>query len=196
VSPRPSSERDAGGSDTSDRELLGQIARGSEPALEALYRRHEQRVFRYVAGLLRGDLDRAADVTCETFYEVWRGAKDYRGDSAATTWFLGIARFKTLSLLRRARPTEGEEALANLPADSRDPLEAIDASQRAGHVRRALDSLSPEHREVLELAIYHELPYPRIAELVGCPLNTVKTRAFYARRHLQQLLAETFHELT
>lgn len=203
MSPRESNRHEARGdreqagrgSEASDRELLAQIGRGSEAALEVLYRRHEQRVFRYAAGILRGDVDRAADVTCETFYEVWRRADSFRGESAATTWFLGIARFKALSLVRRARPTAGEERLANLPADVGDPLEAIDAAQRAAHVRRALESLSPQHREVLELAIYHELPYPRIAELTGCPLNTVKTRAYYARRHLHQLLAETFHEL-
>jgi RNA polymerase sigma-70 factor (ECF subfamily) len=181
--------------DASDGDLLREVARGSEAALETLYRRHEQRVFRYAAGILRGDTDRAADVTCETFFEIWKRAGSFRGESAPTTWFLGIARFKALSLVRRARPTAGEESLANLPAEGPDPLEAIDGSQRAAHVRRALESLSAEHREVLELAIWHELPYPEIAQLTGCPLNTVKTRAYYARRHLHQLLAETLHEL-
>jgi RNA polymerase sigma-70 factor (ECF subfamily) len=174
-----------------DRELLTRVAAGSESALESLYKRNEQKVFRYAASLLRGDQERAADVTCDTFYEVWRSAKNFRGDSAASTWILGIARFKALSVMRGMKPTESDDVLAQIPADTEDPLETMAAADRVNRVRAALDSLSPAHREVLELAIYHELPYPKIAELVGCPLNTVKTRAFHARKQLQRILAET-----
>jgi len=172
-----------------DRELLGQVAHGSQPALEALYRRHEHRLFRYLTGLLGTDTSRAGEVTCETFYEVWQQAGRFRGDSTVATWIFGIARHKALTVLRRTRRTEGEEALAHTAADVEDPLERLSGEQAATRVRQALEALSPDHREVLELACYQDFSYPQIAELLGCPVNTVKTRAFYARRHLERVLA-------
>ena len=172
----------------SDGALLAQVAAGSQAALEALYQRHETRLYRFLLGMLGGDQGRAGEITCETFFEVWKQAATFRGDSSVVTWIFSIARHRAVSALRRTRPTEGEGELAHVPAGGPDPLEMLSSDQAASRVRRALEQLSPEHREVLELACYHDLPYPEIAMLIGCPVNTVKTRAFYGRQQLKRAL--------
>jgi RNA polymerase sigma-70 factor (ECF subfamily) len=174
----------------SDADVLAAIAAGSEAALEVLYRRLEGRLFRFLVGVVGGDAARAEDAMAETFVEVWRQAGTFRGASAVTTWVFGIARHKALSLVRRRRAVEPEAALARLPAADPDPLATVAAAEAAARVRAALERLSPEHREVLELALYQEFPYEAIAEIVGCPVNTVKTRAYHARRRLERHLAD------
>lgn len=173
-----------------DVEVLAAVAGGSHDALEVLYRRFETRLFRFLLGVVSGETAQAEDAMAEAFVDVWRQAGTFRGGSSVATWVFAIARHKALSLVRRRRPTvDAEEVLGQLPADTPDPLLALAESEAAEHVRRAIEKLSPEHREVIELSLYHEFPYEQIAKIVGCPVNTVKTRAFHARRHLQRHLA-------
>lgn len=177
-----------------DRQLLEQVAAGSQQALETLYRRHETRLYRYLLGVLGRNESRASEVTCETFFEVWKEAGTFRGDSAVTTWIFSIARHRALSLLRRPERGGNEEALEQIVADVPDPLQTLSSEESAAAVRRALETLSPEHREVLELACYNDFSYPDIAKIVGCPVNTVKTRAYYARQQLKRALTNLGHE--
>ncbi|OGQ80920.1 MAG: hypothetical protein A3F90_00710 [Deltaproteobacteria bacterium RIFCSPLOWO2_12_FULL_60_19] len=171
-----------------DDELLGGIARGNQRAFETLYRRFESRIFRYVSGLLK-DTTVAEEVTCEVFFDLWRNATTFRGESAVSTWIFSIARHKALSALRKkAPPHESEDVIERLPGEGSDPEKTAAASDLRGKVRQALDLLSPEHREVLELSLYHDLSYEEIAGIAGAPVNTVKTRAFYARQEMKKIL--------
>lgn len=173
-----------------DAEVLAAIAAGNQEALEVLYRRLEGRLFRYLVGMVGGDAGRAEDAMAETFLDVWRQAGRFRGDAAVSTWVYGIARHKALSLLRRRVPASVEdEVLDQIAADTPDPLHDMTQAEAALRVRQALDRLSPAHREVLELSLYQEFAYEQIAEIVGCPVNTVKTRVFHARQQLKRHLA-------
>lgn len=186
--------RDPQTAQPADGDLLRQVASGSPEALEVLYQRYERRLWRYIGGFLR-DRTMAEEVACETFVEVWRGAERFRGDSTVATWIFGIARHKALSVLRaRGRVGEGEESLASMLSGDLDALDRLSDEQVATRVRGALEALSPEHREVIELSIYHDFSYPQVAEIIGCPLNTVKTRAYYARQHLKRVLSEATQE--
>jgi RNA polymerase sigma-70 factor (ECF subfamily) len=172
-----------------DRELLRRIARRNQAAFETLYRRFENRIFRYVAGFLR-DRTVTEDVTCEVFFDVWRNAPTFRGESAVSTWIFSIARHKALSARRRNPPPhEAGAVIETLAAEAGDPEETAAARDLGAKVRQALERLSPEHREALELSLYHDLSYEEIAEIAGAPVNTVKTRAFYARGELRKILA-------
>jgi len=173
----------------SDRDVLAAIASGSQDALEVLYARLGQRLFRFLVGLVGGDAARAEDAMSEAFFEVWRRAPTFRGDSAVRTWVFGIARHKALSLVRRQRPSEPDEALEAVASGEPDVLSGMMEDEAREQVRQALDALSPEHREVIELSLYQNFTYEEIAEIVGCPVNTVKTRAFNARRQLKRRLA-------
>lgn len=171
--------------------ILAHIAAGSREAFDLLYRRYERRVYGYLLSLVRMPAV-AEELMCETMLEVWRGAARFRGDSRVSTWLLGIARYKALSALR-ARPPSSDsigDEVPEIQTFEDGPLEQVHKGEQIELVQKALQTLSVEHREVLELAFYHELHYQEIAELVGCPVNTVKTRVFYAKQQLKRRLAQ------
>jgi RNA polymerase sigma-70 factor (ECF subfamily) len=131
----------------------------------------------------------AEDLISEVFLDVWRQAGRFEGRSAVSTWLLAIARFKALSALRK-RPDEtlDEETAQAIEDPSDDPEVAMAKKDRSAVIRKCLDKLSVEHRQIIDLVYYHEKSVEEVAEIVGIPENTVKTRMFYARKKLAELL--------
>ncbi|MBV8563891.1 MAG: sigma-70 family RNA polymerase sigma factor [Methylobacteriaceae bacterium] len=172
----------------SDETLIARIAAGDRVAMEAFYGRHHVRVFRFVVRLV-ARRDVAEDVLSEAFLEVWRLAGRFEGRSSATTWLMAIARNKALTEMRR-RPMEPlDEARAEtIPDLGDDPEQALQTKGRDRILRHCLSALSPEHREIIDLVYYHEKSVREVSEIVGIPENTVKTRMFYARKHLNALV--------
>ncbi len=118
-----------------------------------------------------------------------RQAGRFEARSAVSTWLLAIARFKALSALRKRTDVElDEETAAAIVDPSDNPEEAIQKKDKGELLRECLKSLSPEHREIIDLVYYHEKSVDEVAEIVGIPENTVKTRMFYARKRLSDLL--------
>jgi RNA polymerase sigma-70 factor (ECF subfamily) len=145
-------------------------------------------VFRFGLRLVR-DEQIAEDLISEVFLDVWRQAGKFEGRSAVSTWLLAIARFKALSALRRRKDVELEDDAANAIEDTSDDPEVTVQKKDAGEaLRRCLTALSTEHREIVDLVYYHEKSVEEVAEIVGIPENTVKTRLFYARKKLADLL--------
>ena len=146
------------------------------------------RVYRYVLRLI-GDAAAAEDIASEVFLEVWRQADTFKAKSRVSTWILGVARYKALSALR-SRPKEPvDERAANMIADDADDPEAMAERQERGMiVRKCLSKLSVIHREVLDLVYYHEKSVKEVAQIVGVPESTVKTRMFYARKRMETML--------
>ena len=173
---------------TSDEVLIGRIANGDRLAMQVLFARHHVRVFRFVVRLVRNETT-AEDLISEVFLDVWRQADRFEGRSAVTTWLLSIARFKALSALRR-RPEEelDEETAGAIEDPSDDPEVALEKKDKGAIIRKCLTGLSAEHREIIDLVYYHEKSVDEVAEIVGIPENTVKTRMFYARKKLAELL--------
>jgi RNA polymerase sigma-70 factor (ECF subfamily) len=170
-----------------DELLIGRIARGDRLAMQVLFARHHVRVFRFVLRLLH-DEALAEDVISETFLDVWRQANRFEGRSAVSTWLIAIARFKALSMLRRRREEELDDETVNSIEETADgPETAVTKMDKSEKLRKCLSSLSPEHREVIDLVYYHEKSVEEVAEIVGIPENTVKTRMFYARKKLGEL---------
>src|SRR6202035_3392903 len=102
---------------------------------------------------------------------------------------LAITRFKALSALRRRKDVELEDDGANAIEDtSEDPEEAVQKKHTSAALRKCLTALSSDHREIVDLVYYHEKSVEEVAEIVGIPENTVKTRLFYARKKLAELL--------
>ena len=151
--------------------------------MQVLFARHHVRVFRFVLRLVRNDAT-AEDLISEVFLDVWRQAGKFEGRSAVSTWLLSIARFKALSVLRRKPESELDEAAAE--ADTADV--ALEKKQKADIIRKCLSGLSADHREIVDLVYYHEKSVEEVAEIVGIPEATVKTRMFYARKKLAELL--------
>ena len=173
----------------SDEALIGAIAAGDRRAMQALYARHNVRIYRFVLRLTN-DSSLAEDIVSEVFIDVWRGAEGFKVKSRVSTWMLAIARHKTLSALRRRSDEQLDEDAAAAIADPADDAETTANNRdRSAIVQRCLSQLSALHREVLDLVYYHEKSVDEVAEIVGAPANTVKTRMFYARKRMHTLLA-------
>lgn len=168
--------------------LLGRIADGDRRAFEDLYAIYAKRVFRYMIRMVR-DEARAEELTNDVLVDVWKGAARFEGRSKPSTWIFGIAHHKALNAFR-GRKLDTTELDERTPVA--DPAEGPDAHldrrSLAGKVKEALAALSAEHREVVELTFFHGLSYPEIAEAVGIPTGTVKTRMFHAKKKLGPLL--------
>jgi len=171
-----------------DRQLLERIAAQDQTALRALYARHQGRVFRFVLRLVRQDAI-AEELTNEVFLEAWRNAGTFEGKASASTWLLSIAHHRAVSVLRKRRESAwNEEAAAEIPDTDDDPEVVAQKADKSVQLRRAMDQLSPEHREIIDLVYYHEMSIAEVSEVVRIPENTVKTRMFYARKRLSEIL--------
>ena len=156
--------------------------------MQVLFARHHVRVFRFVLRLVR-DEAAAEDLISEVFLDVWRQAGRFEGRAQVSTWLLAIARFKALSALRRKPEQELDEDAAEAIEDTSDTPDVTLQKKETGVViRECLTSLSAEHREIIDLVYYHEKSVEEVAEIVGIPEATVKTRMFYARKKLAELL--------
>ncbi len=169
-------------------ELIRRIAAGDRAAFESAYRLYFPRLTRFVARLTR-QADVIEEVVNDTMVVVWQQANRFRGDSRPSSWVLGIAYRTTLKRLRNQgrRPEEGLTAALHL-VDPREPEASLARRQAGERVRRAIERLSPEHRAVIQLTFFGDYAYREIAEIVGCPVNTIKTRMFHARKRLERLL--------
>ncbi len=156
--------------------------------MEVLFARHQVRVYRFLLRLV-GNTAAAEDLIGDVFLDVWRQADRFEGRSAVSTWLLAIARFKALSSMRRKPEEELDEDTAGAIEDtSDDPEVSVQKKDKSVALRKCLEALSPEHREVIDLVYYHEKSVEEVAQIVGIPEATVKTRMFYARRKLSELL--------
>jgi RNA polymerase sigma-70 factor (ECF subfamily) len=136
-----------------------------------------------------GNTAAAEDLIGDVFLDVWRQANRFEGRSAVSTWLLAIARFKALSSMRRRPEEELDEDTAGAIEDTSDnPEVSVQKKDKSTALRKCLEALSPEHREVIDLVYYHEKSVEEVAQIVGIPEATVKTRMFYARRKLAELL--------
>jgi RNA polymerase sigma-70 factor (ECF subfamily) len=168
--------------------LIESIGKGDRRAMVSLFIRHNVRIHRFVMRLT-GKTSIAEDVVSEVFLDIWRGAAEFSGRSNVSTWLLGIARNKTMSVLRRRTETPLDyDAALDLVDDMDDPEVVADRASRGAVVRRCLMRLPPPLREVVDLIYYHEKTVAEVAEIVGIPPGTVKTRMFHARSRLQELL--------
>jgi RNA polymerase sigma factor (sigma-70 family) len=173
--------------------LVARIAAGELPAFEALYRLYHPRLARFLHRMTRRP-GMVEELLNDTMLVVWRRASSYNGRSKVSTWVFGIAYRKALKALRRldeAVEDSGDEPAA---ADHEQPEHHIGRLQLNALLLRALDGLSAEHRAVVDLTYFHGMAYREIAEVVDCPVDTVKTRMFHARRRLRLLLGGRLEE--
>ncbi len=174
-----------------DLHLLRRVARQDRGAFETLYHRYYRRLFSFVFRVTRR-AEIVDEVVNDVMLALWQSADRFAERSKPSTWIFGIAYRKALKALRRLSrsESENEETLTGTePSFEGDgPISVMIQRELAGALGKALAALSPEQRSVVELTYFQELSYREIAEIVGCPVNTVKTRMFHARRRLRQLL--------
>jgi RNA polymerase sigma-70 factor (ECF subfamily) len=172
----------------SDGELIERIADGDRPAFEELYRRYARTVLGLALRRL-GDRGRAEDAAHDAFVAIWRSARTYnRGRGHGAPWLYAVARNAITDGLRRTPEPTAE--LQEGPGREPDPAEHAEASWVAWRVHRALEVLPPHERPVIELAYWRGLSQSEVAETLGIPLGTVKTRTRSALARLADVLEE------
>lgn len=175
-----------------DRGLLNAVAAGDESALRLLYDRHSPVMLRLLRRLT-SDTGVAEELLQESWLAIWRSAATFRGDSSVRGWLLGVVRRQAHNRLRRVEPVrialDAEEVAE--PTDPGADVEG-DVLAHAGHrqILAAIRALPRRHREVAVLALVEELPYTDIAEALGIPVGTVKSRMAKARARLGAALAK------
>lgn len=172
-----------------DSELMQRIAAGEEAALNELIALYGQRLYTY-AIRLTGEPATAEDVLQESLIAIWQGAERFRGDGRLIAWLLGIVHHKAFSQVRWAarRKTDSLDSEYEIATLAPGPDDLADRDERAHLVQSGLESLSMEHRLVLELVFYQGLSLKEAAEICSCPLGTIKSRLNYAKNRLKGLL--------
>ena len=169
-------------------ELLRRTTARDREAFQELYRLYHRRLARFLTRMTR-HFEVAEEIINDTMWVVWERAADFRGASQVSTWIMGIAYRRALKTLRRAS-MQIHSADVDAPADVEDASVAVDEADRRDIVMRALAQLPIEQRLVVEFTYYLGHSCADIAEIMDCPVNTVKTRMFHARRKLRVLLPE------
>jgi RNA polymerase sigma-70 factor (ECF subfamily) len=174
---------DAG--EQSDDFLIRAIAKGDKLSMKVLFARHNVRVYRFALRLTR-DESLAEDVV---FLHAWRGAKKFQAKSKVSTWLLAIAHNKAKDALQRRRHeylSDDEAAAIEDPADN--PEAVFSKKERGTLLQECLTKLPAAQREVIDLVYYHHKSIEEVVQIVGAQASTVKTRMFYARSRLAQML--------
>jgi RNA polymerase sigma-70 factor, ECF subfamily len=180
----------SGCEERSDDALISAIAKGDKLAMKVLYARHNVRVYRFTLRLTR-DEALAEDVVSEVFLHAWRGAANFQAKSKVSTWLLAIAHNKAKDAMQRRRHEYlSDEDAAEIEDTSDNPETTWGKIELGQLLRTCLSKLPAAQREVLDLVYYHHKSVEEVAQIVGAQASTVKTRMFYARNRLAQMLKE------
>lgn len=171
-----------------DDDIIRRIAAKDQSAIETLYACYHLRVYRFILRRVRSEAI-AEELTNEVFMEVWRNASKFEGRSSLASWMLAIAHNRSVSTLRKRREEAmDDDAVAAIPDDGDTPEVETQKSDKGALLRQCIGHLSDEHATVVDLVYYHEMAIGEVAEVLGVPANTVKTRLFHARKNLSVLL--------
>lgn len=170
-----------------DLRLFARVRARERDAFEALYRLYHPRLARFLLNLLHRP-QMVEEVLNDTLFVVWERSDTFRGASKLSTWIFAIAYRKAMKALRRMdEPIEDRDADLR-PSDGDTPDAPINRQRAQSALLAALGRLSPDHRAVVDLTYFHEMGYREIAEIMDCPVDTVKTRMFHARRNLRRIM--------
>ena len=173
--------------DSEEAALLAQVAAGDLRAFDSLYRNYWPRLRRFLDQVTRRP-QLVEELLNDTMLAVWRQAGSFKAQSRVSTWVFAIAYRKALKALKRAREPGDGVFLPEELAGDRSPESDVIHTQLRRQLTLALSTLPAEQRAVVELTYYHECAYGEIAQILGCPVDTVKTRMFHARRKLRLLM--------
>ena len=179
-----------------ERDLVSRAARGSRDAFGELVRRYEKKALALSVRLC-GNPEDGADAAQEAFLSAWQGLPRFRGDANFSTWLYRLTSNACMDALRRrqrrdahAGPSLNDEASrVDAPDPAPTPQEHAERHELRQEVQNALQTLSPEHRQILILREIHQLSYEEIGETLSLDSGTVKSRIHRARENLRKILA-------
>ncbi len=176
-----------------DDELILRAQRGEKDAYGVLVRAYMQPAY-YSALALVGSHDEAVDLSQQAFIRAWIAIRKFELGRRFFTWYYRILRNLCLNRLRdraaQASVMARFDQVIEVADDTQDPAREADRALLRDRVRSALGMLRPEEREIIVLRDFDGHSYAEIAELLECPLGTVMSRLYYARKHLKDLLED------
>lgn len=167
--------------------LLARITQGDMRAFEELYRIYHPQLTRFLGGMIRRP-HLVEEAVNDTLMVVWSRAGAYNGLSKVSTWIFAIGYRKALKALKRMDEPMEDKFAETRPSLEAGPEQRMGEVQVRGELLKAMAGLSADHRAVVNLTYFHEIGYREIADIMDCPVDTVKTRMFHARRHLKTKL--------
>ena len=170
-----------------DLRLFAGVRAREREAFEALYRLYHPRLARFLLNLLHRP-QMVEEVLNDTLFVVWERSDTFRGASKLSTWIFAIAYRKAMKALRRLDEAIEDRDAELRPSNGEAPDAPIGHQRMQEAVMAAMGKLSADHRTVVDLTYFHEMGYREIAAIMDCPVDTVKTRMFHARRHLRRLM--------
>ena len=179
--------------DAHDARLIRQVARGDPHAFEVLYRSYSHRLARFLHRRMC-NVQLIEEIVDDSMLVVWNKARNWDGSCKVSTWVFAIASRKALKRLHAIDEAVGFEPDLCEADVTCQPEHRLAVRRRCLALDRALDALPLEQRTVVRLAYFHDMAYCVIADLMGCPVGTVKTRMFHARRRLAALLVDELEE--
>jgi RNA polymerase sigma factor (sigma-70 family) len=169
-----------------DVRLIERIAQGDLRAFEALYRSYHPRLTRFLTNMLRRP-HLVEEALNDTMMVVWKRPEKYNGTSKVSTWIFAVA-YRTALKARSRYDEPQEDRVGAEPAGAENPERDLGQRQVQAILLSAMGQLSAEHRAVVDLTYFHDVGYREIAEILDCPVGTVKTRMHHARKHLKSKL--------
>ncbi len=168
--------------------LIDRIVRRDLKAFEELYRTYHPRLTRFLMNILRRP-QMVEEALNDTLMVVWKRPEAFNGTSKVSTWIFAIAyRTALKARSRHDEPREDPDSNTRVSSDL-GPERRLGQRQVQAVLLGAMDRLSTDHRAVVDLTYFHDVGYREIAEILDCPVGTVKTRMHHARRHLKEMLA-------
>ncbi len=179
----------AGRDESAELRLIGQIADGDRRAFETLYRAYFSRLARFLDRMTHNTA-MIEEIVNDAMLVVWRRADTFDSSCKLSTWIFAIAYRTALKAIKyRDEPVDADPDLL-YGDETFEPEAGFSQQQLQDRVAQALDVLPMEQRMVVNLTYYHGMGYEEISGIMECPVNTVKTRMFHARRRLKTLLAD------
>jgi RNA polymerase sigma-70 factor (ECF subfamily) len=175
------------GSNAEELLLLERIRAGDDSAFQRLYRLYHPRLTNFLLKMVRRP-QLVEEVLNDTLMVVWQRPNSFHGGSKLSTWIFAIAYRKALKGLKKFDDPLEDDEVAERVSEEESPEENSATFRRRDMLAEVMQGLSPAHRAVVDLTYYHELDYNEIARILDCPVGTVKTRMFHARRQLRRLL--------
>ncbi len=190
----PGTARTSASETPSDERLITRIAAGDQLALRMLVTRHQVRLYRFLLRMVR-DERLAEELLCDVFLSVWRHAARFEARATVSTWLLAIGRFSALSAMRRRTEVSLNDQIAcALPDPADDPEISLQKKDAGEVLRTCVAALTPAQGQIIDLVYYHEKTIGEVAQIVGIPEATVKTRMFYARKKLAEMMEAACRE--
>ena len=182
-----------GGAEAVEVRLIGAIAKGDMQSFETLYRGYFPRLTRFLDRMTRS-AHLIEEIVNDTMMVVWQKAGTFDQTSKVSTWIFAIAYRKGLKAIGAFDDPVESDSDDYVAAAENGPEQEFSQQQMQILLSKALDALPAEQRHVVNLAYYHGMDYGEIADIMDCPVNTVKTRMFHARRRMKTMLVSSFGE--